>query len=158
MIFDERAVPRWLRRLNVKNFESRIKFGERDACWPWIGARLPKGYGTYCFSAGSSPALAHRISFSLYVGPIPEAFEIDHLCNNTWCVNPSHLNATSPYDNNMRSKSVSAVNSKKTHCKHGHVFDSENTYIRKERSGRRGRTCRRCQANHQKSRRDKTCR
>lgn len=58
----------------------------------------------------------------------------------TQCVNPIHLEAVTPYENNIgRSASASAINARKTHCVHGHEFTPENTYVISGK--RRCKTC-----------------
>lgn len=92
---------------------------------------------------------AHRLSYELHKGEIPEGLEIDHLCRNRWCVNPDHLEAVTRRENIMRGdgpKKLGELNSKKTHCKHGHPFDKENTRYRP--TG--GRSCRICNRERQR--------
>lgn len=60
-----------------------------DACWIWWGARGRSGYGN--FGVGKKTYLAHRAAYELVNGPIPEGLDLDHLCRNKRCVNPSHL-------------------------------------------------------------------
>lgn len=58
-------------------------------CWIWIGAIDPQGYGSF-----SKPIRrAHRCSYTLVKGEIPQGLELDHLCRVRRCVNPSHLEA-----------------------------------------------------------------
>lgn len=65
-----------------------------DGCWVWAGATSPSKhdnlrYGR--FHIGAHLYLAHRISWSIFHGAIPEGLQCDHRCHNTLCVNPAHL-------------------------------------------------------------------
>jgi hypothetical protein len=70
-------------------------------CWEWTGSRNPKGYGSVTNGKGAS-MLAHRRSYEIFNGPIPDGFEVDHLCENTSCVNPAHLEAVTPEEHRRR--------------------------------------------------------
>ena len=65
-----------------------IKDTAKD-CWNWLGAKKPKGYGN--LRANKQYLLAHRVSFELANGPIPNGFIVCHTCDNPSCCNPSHL-------------------------------------------------------------------
>jgi hypothetical protein len=69
-------------------------------CWLWTGARQSRGYASL-WAEGRSH-LAHRLAFLLWVGPIPEGYEVDHLCRTTTCVNPDHLEPVPPHVNLQR--------------------------------------------------------
>jgi hypothetical protein len=62
---------------------------ESNGCWRWIKALTGSGYGH--FSIGSVYYQAHRLTYILLRGPIPDGMEPDHLCRNRWCVNPWDL-------------------------------------------------------------------
>jgi hypothetical protein len=67
-------------------------------CWEWIGGDDGReGYGQ--IHIGGQSIKAHRVSFMIYKGEIPEGLEIDHVCENRWCVNPEHLEAVTGIDN-----------------------------------------------------------
>lgn len=68
-----------------------------------------------------------------------EGKTIDHLCRNRGCVNPLHLQAVPMRENTLRGFGPSAENARKTHCKRGHEFTPENTYLHDGR-----RICKQC--------------
>jgi hypothetical protein len=65
---------------------------EKDApggCWEWTAYKTSGGYGGFWTQSGDKHA--HRISYRMYVGPIPDDLVVRHLCHNRTCVNPDHL-------------------------------------------------------------------
>lgn len=70
-------------------------------CWSWTAYRSKKGYGSVATGHGKT-ALAHRHVYELLVGPIPAGLELDHLCLNTSCVNPDHLEPVTGAENLRR--------------------------------------------------------
>lgn len=80
-----------------------------DGCWLWAGQVDKDGYGrvTYLGEQGR----AHRKSYELTCGPIPEGLMVLHSCDNPRCVNPKHLSVGTVVDNaaDMMSKGRSAV-------------------------------------------------
>lgn len=109
-----------------------------NGCWEWLGARL-KGYGV--FSENRHPFYAHRWAYERWVGPIPSGLHMDHFaCDRPSCVNPAHVRPVTPRENILRGASIQAKNLAKTHCIHGHAFDTLNTYVTKDGK----RMCRTC--------------
>lgn len=85
----------------VDRFWSAVSKGDGDTCWLWTASRTPEGYGQ--FGAEKRRILAHRFSYELSVGPIPEGLELDHLCRNRGCVRPDHLQPVTRQENARRS-------------------------------------------------------
>jgi hypothetical protein len=90
-------------------------------CWEWRAAKSNRGYGF--FSLSGKQQLAHRISYEINSGPIPEGLTLDHLCGNPGCVNHRHLEAVSMRVNVRRGNNLAARNARKTHCPQGHSYD-----------------------------------
>jgi hypothetical protein len=116
---------------------------ETGGCWRWSAYINRHGYGT--FSIAPAMALAHRVSYRLFVSEIPDGLVIDHLCENHQCVNPQHLRAVTQQQNTLRSQTAhTAINARKTHCKRGHEFTEQNT----RRTAGGNRVCRACDVIH----------
>ena len=82
--------------------EAHPQLGTR--CWEWVGASLPQGYGK--ISINGDYHYAHRYSWELYRGEIPELVDnehhgtcILHRCDNPSCVRPDHLMVGTMLDN-----------------------------------------------------------
>ena len=100
-------------------------------CWEWTGNVSSAGYGRV--GIRGRYLLAHRVIWKALVGPIPVGLQIDHLCRNTTCVNPDHLE---PVTHTVNLRRGSSANGRKTHCKNGHPFNRKNTYIDPTNGGR----------------------
>jgi hypothetical protein len=80
---------------DIKRFNSFIKKGQR--CWNWKGGINSTGRGIFWLK-GKTPK-AHRISWIIYIGPIPKNKLVLHKCDNGRCIRPSHLFLGSFKDN-----------------------------------------------------------
>jgi len=110
-----------------------------DTCWTWTGGLTQSGYGQVHYQNRNRPA--HRLSYELFRGPIPENHDLDHLCQNPACIYPGHLEPVTPRVNQVRSPStIAGSNTRKTHCTYGHEFTDENTRL-DSRGSRRCKTC-----------------
>jgi hypothetical protein len=62
-----------------------------SGCWIWIGSLAPSGYGQIRDKEADRPETAHRASWRINRGPIPEGMHVLHHCDQRWCCNPDHL-------------------------------------------------------------------
>lgn len=146
-----------------EKFWSNVLILGKDDCWYWKGHIKPNGYGQVSvWNNGKTHKFnAHRIAYELTYGKIKNGV-IDHTCHNNdknchggWlckhrcCCNPLHLRLTTQKINlNSGRKCIGKIYPKKTHCKWGHEFTTENTYFTKN-----GRMCLECNKRRQRERR-----
>ena len=125
----------------VKQRHTRLwaKVRQEGDCWIWHGHVSSNGYGS--LRVGARWVGVHRYVYILTRGPLPDGLVIDHLCRQPRCVNPAHLEPVPHRINVLRGESFSAVYARRMHCKHGHVYTSENTRIDPTTGGRRCRVC-----------------
>lgn len=149
-----------LRRKTLSEF-FWTRVDRSEGCWHWQGKRDSNGYGLIQLHRGARRQLAHRISWQLHFGAIPNGLLVCHHCDNPPCVNPQHLFVGTQSDNlwDASRKGRLSVPGKAweallTHCKRGHQFTKANTYVY-QRNGRSRRMCRACRAGAERSRRSK---
>jgi len=81
-----------------KMFWKNVTKGDPNECWEWQGYINDSGYGQ--FRCGNGALLrAHRISYEIHKGAIPDGLIILHKCDNPRCVNPDHLSVGTHADN-----------------------------------------------------------
>jgi hypothetical protein len=74
------------------------KVNKTDGCWLWTASQLHNGYGSF-YVPGSPSRRAHRFSYQLANGSVPDGMQLDHVCRNRLCVRPDHLRPVTPKEN-----------------------------------------------------------
>lgn len=128
---DERQRERFVRLM------TRVRFvGD---CWIWSGSVGNSGYGKLRFGK-TRDVSTHRLSYSLFHGPIPLGMCVLHRCDTRRCINPDHLFAGTKADNAQdmvsKGRQFSPARSR-TACPKGHPYSGINSQGR--------RICRVCQ-------------
>lgn len=116
-------------KLNPNGVPRDVRFWDHvqktDTCWDWIGSLNGGGggYGKFTYkdenAKGKWPfvnAAAHRYSYKLLVGEIPDGLEIDHLCHRPICVNPAHMRLVTHRENMAARRNAGK-------CRAGHVMN-----------------------------------
>ena len=103
--------PRWGRHVEVR----------MSGCREWVGA-LVDGYGNV--KLGGTSVLAHRVALVAFLGHDLGDNQVDHLCRNTRCVEPTHLEAVPRSVNIGRSEAPVARRLRgEVTCKRGHDYE-----------------------------------
>lgn len=117
-------------------------------CWLWTASKYPSGYGQFDHNT------AHRRSYEFaHPGKNIAGMHVDHLCRRVDCVNPDHLEAVTPSENQRRGYSVNIMtaarresSSKSTQCRRQHSLSPDNLYVN-PLGHKVCRTCRRMSQN-----------
>jgi hypothetical protein len=134
--------------------------GFETPCLTWTGSKTTAGYGNV--RIGGVNHYVHRLVYEAHHGPIPKRINddravLDHRCRNRACANINHLELVTNRENILRGDIKRAQpkvpgprkpRALKTHCKRGHEFTTENTYLKPD--GRR--ECRSCMQAHRQER------
>lgn len=132
--------------IDALRFWAKVDIGAHDECWLWTAGVTHNGYGQFRIRNPRRHVYAHRWAYEQIFGPIPEGFEIDHICHwasgcslgdaclHRRCINPAHMESVTHGENLLRSEPHL-----RTHCPQGHAFTDQNTY--RWRGQRRCRQC-----------------
>lgn len=119
-------VPR-LTEVEAVRFNLKILRRGRRQCWPWLGG-VSRGYGK--FTLRNRCMQAHRVSYTFHTGdPVPLTMTIDHLCRNTVCMNPAHMEIVTGLVNTLRGGNPMAHNARKAFCVRGHALMGDNVRV-----------------------------
>jgi hypothetical protein len=134
------AYGKWSGKSPQERFSERYIIDPKTGCWNWTGSINGKGYGY--LSVDNRTMQAYKLAYEWKYGKIPRGLELDHLCRNSACVNPDHLEVVTRRINQLRGNTIGARNAQKTHCPYGHPYSNENTYIKPDGS----RACKKCKS------------
>lgn len=122
----------------IQRFSAKFVANGYNDCWIWTGAVESQGYGRFCLHGKT--IYAHRASFILHNSVIPDGMQIDHLCRNRRCVNPSHLEIVTQKENILRGESPTAKHARQAVCIRGHELSGKNLRIAPN-GARKCKTC-----------------
>jgi HNH endonuclease len=116
-----------------------------SGCWLWDGA-TQRGYGALVVGSrldGTRKMMrAHRLSWIVHRGDIPDGLDVCHVCDVRMCINPDHLFLGTRKENIRDAVNKNRLNpwqSRKTHCVRGHELSGDN--LRYDGAKRRCREC-----------------
>ena len=121
-------------------------------CWEWQGAKNNGSrkddklyYAFWRLKPGTNPSKVIKVYFP---NTLPDGMNRLHKCGNSLCVNPNHLYLGTRKNNthdSIKHGTYRNPSAEKTHCKWGHEFTIQNTYVRTHYNGRKpSRQCRVC--------------
>lgn len=123
----------------IQKFNSKYIPVPESGCWIWIGRLCRCDYAQVQIAGVRK--MAHRAAYELFVGPIPDDMDLDHVCRVRCCVNPSHLRPLTHKENILCGAGLTAKHAKKTHCIRGHPLSGPNLRFCENKNER---VCRQC--------------
>lgn len=88
----------------IERFQRKYVINTESGCWDWTASKAGAGYGQIKLPGQRRQEYAHRLSYLIYKGEIPEGKSVCHRCDNMGCVNPEHLWLGSCADNQLDMK------------------------------------------------------
>lgn len=132
----------WVRPTEMERFWQLFHRDPVSGCWVWTGSLMRGNYAQFQWvnRGGAREGRAYRFVYERLVGPIPDGLSIDHLCRNTLCVNPAHLEPVTMAENLARTR--------REMCEKGlHPLSGVNEFKTKL-----SRRCRECHREHMRAR------
>lgn len=103
-----------MKRPAIDRLLARAHEDTSTGCWLWAGASNPEGYGRIWVE--DRLGYTHRVAYEAFVGPIPDGYDIDHLCRNRGCCNPDHLEAVTRRTNLLRGETLTRAHRDGVNC------------------------------------------
>lgn len=94
----------------------------------------------------------HRVAYEVYIGPVPDGLEVDHLCRNRACYNPAHLEPVSRLENMRRSSQPNMVTNQTGICQRGHNMAEDWCWTNRKLGTKACRQCRNQTSNDRRAR------
>lgn len=111
--------------------KNRVSVESASQCWVWSLARDKDGYGVA--HQGKKNIRAHRVSYEVFIGQIPEGMGVLHKCDNPPCCNPEHLFLGNNQDN-MDDMVAKGRKPRKIYCPQGHPYTEPNVIFESDGS------------------------
>jgi HNH endonuclease len=124
----------------IQRFWARVVRGE--GCWGWTGW-LRKADQRPIYRA----RYAYVWSYELTIGPVPPGYICHHVCENSQCVNPYHIQLMTQGEHlKLHGNTGDHYQAHKLRCPQGHPYDDANTYVYHRKDGGVERHCRLCRS------------
>lgn len=123
------------RQVTLDNIRA-MSVGTPSGCWEWQGP-INRGMRRGLISVRGERRLVYRVAYALARGGTPPQ-DLDHVCANSLCCNPDHLDPVTKAENSRRQRARAVV----LWCPRGHAYTPENTQRNSQRW--RGTRCAEC--------------
>lgn len=108
----------------LDRFMDKVSPEPNSGCWLWTGAVNDSGYGLF-----RNNERAHRVSYEIHKGPIPNGLVACHKCDNRLCVNPDHIFIGTKGDNNRDMHAKGRANRPRGEANHSRLSGEQVEFV-----------------------------